>query len=108
MENKDLEKSHMSFMLPSGDTFLLHNDDIKKISQDILNHIITMDQGRVLMLKDTGLVRAQQLYELYQKEKSVMSEKLQQDCLLKIVKFLSENDYELTTLKNAVQDFHKK
>lgn len=98
-----LSKSKMAFQLPDDKGYFIIDElDIKSIASKLMTEMLLLNPERVMMLHDTGLARAKQLYEVYQKEKTVMSEKLQQDCLLKIVKFLSENDYELTTLKDKL------
>lgn len=108
MEEMELEKSSMGFKLPDGSTFLLHNEDIKKIASELLIHIISLNQDRVFLLKDTALEKANRIYEIYQREKDDMSDKEKQLCLSKIIKFLTDNDYELTTLKKSMEEFKKK
>lgn|SRR5690348_7324756 len=108
MDTKTLEESCMGFELPGGKKFLIHENDIKKISEKIFTHIITLEQEKVMMVRDTGLDRANKLYEVYQKEKEQMTEKGRQSCLTKIIKYLTEQNYELDTLKNLVEDAKKK
>lgn len=103
-----LEKGSMGFKLPDGKVFLLHSEDVKKISDDLYMHIMTMQQEKVFMLRDTGFERANKLYEIYQKEKLEMSEKAKQACLARIVKFLSDDNYDLTTLKALVAEHQNK
>lgn len=108
MEAKKLEESCMGFKLPDGKTLLIHDNDIKNIADKMFTHILTMEQERVFLIKDIGIERANKLYEVYQNEKDVMSEKGKQTCLAKIIKYLTEDDYELDTLRNLMEEKKRK
>lgn len=103
MNTETISDSCMGFQLPDGKTFLIGKKDIDRIASDIFVEIMTKESYKVMILKDTGLERANKLYEVYLTEKSEMSEKQKQDCLKLIIKYLSDNNYELSTLNELMK-----
>ena len=98
----------MTFLLKDGNSVVIHQDDIEKISKDILHYCVINKQENVLMLKDTGLERANFLYDLYTKEKESMTKKQKETSLSNLIKLITENNYELTSLKQLVEEHTNK
>jgi urease accessory protein UreH len=93
----------MAFELPDGKgIFVLDELDVKAIAKTFWAEVIATDMTRVLMLHDHGFDRANKLYEVYAKEQGQMSKAMKEDCLKTIIKYLSENDFELITLKDKI------
>lgn len=102
-----LEKSSMAFKLPKGQTLVISDVDVKKLAQQIWVEIMLDNPQNVLMIQDIGYKRAEMLYEVYKKEKNDMTEEMKHDCLIKLIKYITDDDYELTNLKEKIEQ-HKK
>ena len=102
-EEVKLKKSCMALELPDGKVFLLHNEDVDQLVHEFWMRMILKEQPHVIMLKDTGLDRARLLYQTYRNESKDMDDKLKQKYLENILKYIMDNNFELTTLEEEIK-----
>lgn len=104
MRKIELKESSMSFKLEDGSVLLISKNDITELANKLIVEMMLNKQNVIYSLKNNSIEKCNLLYKIIVEQKDTMSKTVKEQYLKSILEFISENDSELETLKDKIEE----